>query len=52
MLKNISKLEGAKKLSKNEQKSINGGTLRCGVNEKLCDFGGGDQFCIPKKIYC
>jgi hypothetical protein len=30
MLKNILKLEGAQKLSINEQKSINGGANRCG----------------------
>jgi hypothetical protein len=29
MLKNILKLEGAQKLSKNEQKSINGGLKDC-----------------------
>jgi hypothetical protein len=29
MLKNILKLEGAQKLSKNEQKSINGGLRDC-----------------------
>jgi hypothetical protein len=29
MLKNILSLEGAQKLTKNEQKSINGGRLAC-----------------------
>jgi hypothetical protein len=29
MLKNILKLDGAQQLSKNEQKTINGGKIRC-----------------------
>ena len=53
MLKNILKLKGAQKLSKSEQKIINGGKVRrCRMDEKLCDFGGGDTFCIPKKYEC
>lgn len=30
MLENILELEGAQKLSKNEQKSVHGGRVRCG----------------------
>jgi hypothetical protein len=37
MLKNILKLEGAQKLSKNEQKSINGGTA---VYTEFCICNG------------
>jgi hypothetical protein len=40
MLKNILKLEGAQKLTKNEQKSINGGIA--------CSAGG----TCPKGSYC
>jgi hypothetical protein len=60
MLKNILKLEGAQKLTKNEQKSIKGGGLpTCPVGEraKLCTEGGtvpGYWECVPKGIivYC
>jgi hypothetical protein len=41
MLKNILKLDGAQKLTKNEQKSIKGG-LACGDGNGTC----------PKGSYC
>ena len=43
MLKNILKLDGAQQLSKNQQKSINGGLLSCGMD--------GDLPCRPG-YYC
>ena len=36
MLKNILNLEGAQKLSNNEQKSINGGRKQCVGPDGLC----------------
>jgi hypothetical protein len=38
MLKNILKLEGAQKLSKNEQKSINGGLI-CNNDACIIQYG-------------
>lgn len=44
MLKNILKLDGAQKLSKNEQKSINGGFIGCFNNSpNICPIG---QCCL------
>jgi hypothetical protein len=42
MLKSILKLEGAQKLSKDEQKSINGGRIACDATH-LCPTG---QCCV------
>jgi hypothetical protein len=49
MLKNILNLKGAQKLTKNEQKSINGGRMACDATH-LCPAG---QCCISKTCwYC
>jgi hypothetical protein len=45
MLKNILKLDGTQKLSKNEQKSINGGFVR----EDACADG---QECLGRNQIC
>ncbi|MES2812951.1 MAG: hypothetical protein V4670_10820 [Bacteroidota bacterium] len=42
MLKNILNLEGAQKLSNNEQKSINGGITQA------CANAWSTMFCVPK----
>jgi hypothetical protein len=42
MLKNILKLEGTQKLTKNEQKSINGGIT------EACANAWATMYCIPK----
>lgn len=39
MLKNILNLEGAQQLSKNEQKSINGGLINCAHDHNICPTG-------------
>jgi hypothetical protein len=65
MLKNILKLDGAQKLSNNEQKSINGGIGKCNPiipsNGLVCpvgylqeDLGGGvlGDFCYPTRNPC
>ncbi len=39
MLKNILKLEGAQKLTKNEQKTIQGGRKQCWRNGACIEFG-------------
>jgi hypothetical protein len=39
MLKNILKLEGAQKLTKNEQKTIQGGKILCKVNGVCTQYG-------------
>jgi hypothetical protein len=39
MLKNISKLEGAQKLTKGEQKTIWGGKIQCLVNHNCTQYG-------------
>ncbi|GGG22165.1 hypothetical protein GCM10011344_23610 [Dokdonia pacifica] len=36
MLKNISNLEGVQELNKQEQKNINGGSIRCNLTHSLC----------------
>jgi hypothetical protein len=53
MLKNILKLEGAQKLSKNEQKSISGGIPYCALGcfrnpdlSQSCEAQGYDLCCI------
>ncbi|NRS89751.1 hypothetical protein HNQ02_002683 [Flavobacterium sp. 7E] len=53
MLKNILKLEGAQKLTKNEQKSINGGYMvktpdQCDEYKYCIDWNGGDCFLCQK----
>lgn len=50
MLKNILNLEGAQKLTKNEQKSIKGGVFR----ECICPDGTSGGFMSSKDcvIYC
>lgn len=49
MLKNILNLEGAQKLTKKEQKSINGGRMFCDET-RLCPTG---QCCISRTCwYC
>ena len=56
MLKNILKLEGAQKLTKNEQKSIAGGGRVCVVNQRcyqICvNNGGGSRACTFKCNFC
>jgi hypothetical protein len=60
MLKNILKLDGAQKLTKNEQKSINGGNAPIcpdGEKAKRCTEGGtvpGYWECVPNNFngYC
>ncbi len=63
MLKNILKLNGAQQLSKNEQKSINGGLAHCPPPGGVCGpgyccsapnnngacikIGGGQGLCYP-----
>jgi hypothetical protein len=37
MLKNILKLEGAQKLTKDQQKSINGGVIQCECSQVFID---------------
>ncbi|WP_136667728.1 hypothetical protein [Flavobacterium sp. H122] len=39
MLKNILNLEGAHQLSKNEQKSIQGGRIRCKIGGVCTQYG-------------
>ena len=39
MLKNILKLEGAQKLTKSEQKTIQGGRILCKVNGVCTQYG-------------
>jgi hypothetical protein len=51
MLKNILKIEGAQKLSKNEQKSINGGAISGPTCGNLICSGGQictNEVCGPK----
>jgi hypothetical protein len=55
MLKNILKLEGAQKLSKNEQKSINGGVSYCPLGQYKCYQDPDDPsffVCTKKGIPC
>jgi hypothetical protein len=47
MLKNILNIEGAQKLTKNEQKSINGGRMACDTTH-LCPTG---QCCINRTCW-
>jgi hypothetical protein len=57
MLKNILKLKGAQKLSKNEQKSIKGGNVLCPSSyplgcfsaEYYCPNPDGLPICVKKK---
>ena len=48
MLKNILNFEGAQKLTKNEQKSINGGNgiMTCAIHGVCGSFGG---HCVEEK---
>ena len=39
MLKNILKLEGAQQLTKNEQKTIQGGRKQCWINGACVEYG-------------
>jgi hypothetical protein len=51
MLKSILKLEGAQKLTKNEQKSMIGGIIRtCPYGTFDCEGDG--RFCIKTGQYC
>jgi hypothetical protein len=52
MLKNILKLEGTQKLTKNEQKQIDGGLLirKCPWGTYDCEGDG--RFCIKSGQYC
>ena len=51
MIKNILKLEGAQKLTKNQQKSINGGILRrCPWGTFDCEGDG--RFCVKNGQQC
>ncbi|WP_185965994.1 hypothetical protein [Flavobacterium sp. ZT3R18] len=52
MLKRILKLEGAQKLTKNEQKQIDGGLLirKCPWGTYDCEGDG--RFCIKSGQYC
>jgi hypothetical protein len=53
MLNNILKLEGAQKLTKNEQKSINGAGLRCyGSEIVICCPDSEICACAPKGTPC
>jgi hypothetical protein len=55
MLKNILKLEGAQKLTKNEQKSINGGAIipvcPSGSSARLCPDTT-EYICLKKGEVC
>jgi hypothetical protein len=46
MLKNILKLEGAQKLTRNEQKSINGGAII-----PVCPSGSYPRLCPETTVY-
>jgi hypothetical protein len=52
MLKNILKLEGAQKLTKNEQKSLIGGILRgCPAGTHQCEESGPYR-CVKNGMMC
>ncbi|WP_189337072.1 hypothetical protein [Flavobacterium laiguense] len=51
MLKNILNLEGAQKLTKNEQKSINGGRPYCSSPD-ICGIAGGVLCNDPNSNSC